>query len=767
MELFPFQFNASTQIADRFAEYMQEPLTVTRNEVVPFYQNLYSITGSGKTVILADAVEQIRTRLSLEPIVLWLSKGRVVVLQTLQNLDAGKYAPLIGGYTVKPLLDCKPTDIEDSNQGLILVATTGKFNQKDQEGGDRKIFRVGLDLSATSLWDALKLRKDTTGKKRNLIVVYDEGHNLTNQQTEMLMSLKPDALIAASATSKVPETLSKVIQRLRNDKNWTDADLVTQVKSSDVVASGLVKKHVMLGGYVTPMELAVNELISDFRKAEKTADDLLLRWKPKAIYVSDTNTVDDSSIAEDVARPFNERQARPILIWNHLVNNCGVDPSEIAVYCNLKFDKKTPPPKGFVLFSGGDSDYDRFIQGNYRHIIFNQTLQEGWDDPECSFAYIDKGMGSPDQVTQVVGRVLRQPGAQHYPPAILNTAHFYIRTDEKGVFDAIIGDVRNKLTTENPDVTVAIRKTDRSSSRSLADVKREKSVPLASVDSSNAKEPISQIVSKILDFSTDHAGNTIGKGQRIQVLQTIGKAGEEIEEWVELEHSNRVTARWLFRRALARGYAKAENLCDIEQPRFDALIEYNSSAADHIRERANEVIEAYIEHSVVVQNSDDTPYTIAEVPYTDGDFVEYSNAVHEGYSGLNKFEKAFADALDKTKRVWCRNPSQGAFSIPLLDRRGTKKFFPDFLVWVDKNIVAIDTKGDHLIAEDSARKLFHIEQIGEGAALTIRLVTEGKWLSKEIKESGSSGYTIWSLKNGKLHTEHCENIVKAAQACLK
>jgi type III restriction enzyme len=54
-------------------------------------------------------------------------------------------------------------------------------------------------------------------------------------------------------------------------------------------------------------------------------------------------------------------------------------------------------------------------------------------------------MGSPDPVTQIVGRVLRQPGAQHYPSPLLNTASFYIRSDEKGVIEAIIEDVAAKL----------------------------------------------------------------------------------------------------------------------------------------------------------------------------------------------------------------------------------------------------------------------------------------------------------------------------------
>src|SRR5213080_3140651 len=132
MERFPFQIEASAQIARRFQAYAQDPLTITKSRSVPFYQNVSAITGSGKTVILADAVEQIRSRLPIEPIVLWLSKGRVVVWQTFANLSTGKYAELLGGYQVKPLLDCTAADVEDSSRGLLLVATVGKFNQKDK-----------------------------------------------------------------------------------------------------------------------------------------------------------------------------------------------------------------------------------------------------------------------------------------------------------------------------------------------------------------------------------------------------------------------------------------------------------------------------------------------------------------------------------------------------------------------------------------------------------------------------------------------------------
>jgi type III restriction enzyme len=769
MELLPFQIEASGQIAERFQAYMQDPLAITRTRIVPFYQNLSSITGSGKTLILADAIEQIRSRLPVEPIVLWLSKGKVVVWQTFNNLANGKYSGLVGGFDIKPLLECKPGDVEDSARGLILVATVGKFNQKDKEQGDRKIFKVGLDVAAQSLWDMLKARKDAKGRRRHFIVVYDEGHNLSNQQTDLLLELDPDALIAASATVRIPTALEKIINRLKQDKGWQDADFVTAVRSADVVKSGLVKKQVMLRGYLTPMEIAINDLLADLKKATSTAGRLGLNFKPKAIYVSNTNIIDGASVKEDVARPFKERMARPILIWRHLVEIGKVDPSEIAVYCDLKFDSKLPPPSTFNLFAGGDTDYDQFMAGNFRHIIFNLSLQEGWDDPTCCFAYIDKEMGSPDQITQIVGRVLRQPGAEHYPAGILNTAHFYIRTDEKGIFEDILDDIRRKLTSESPDITLTVTKTSHGGDRPTRAALKHMEVPTASINSAEATAPIQEIVRKIPTYLAN-TEDTVGKGGRIQVLQAIGKDAHSKEEWVDLEHSNRVTARWIFLRELQKRHRKAAHLCDIEHRKFDAFIEYNSPAAGLIREQAERVADAYIEHSAIVQNSKDDPYVVDSVAVDEKKLVRFKNAIHEAYSDLNDLEKEFATALDKTKKSWCRNPPQGGYEIPLLDRGNTRTFNPDFLVWADKkNIVAIDTKGDHLIVEDAGRKLFHIDAVSPGPKVSIRLVTEGHWdvvNGTPSKAKGKSGYTVWNLKQGKLHAVHCKNGAAAALACL-
>lgn len=763
MELFRFQREASTQIAERFARYWHDPLPQTRTRNVPFYQNLASITGSGKTLILADAIQQIRTFLSVEPIVLWLSKGKVVVWQTYHNLAGGKYAGLLSGYAVKPLLDCSPHDLEEADQGLVLVATVGKFNQKHKEQGDRKIYQIELDKADHSLWDQLKRRRDREGRRRPFLIVYDEGHNLSDQQTDLLLELEPDALLAASATLRVPQALERIIERLRQDKGWRDEDFVTAVRSSQVVEAGLVKQQILLGGYITPMETAIDDLLDGMRRAEQLAQEHRLPFLPKAIYVSNTNVVNAGEAEDDPSRPFDERKARPILIWRHLVEHHGIDPQEIAVYCNLKFSKEQRKPDEMVLFDGGESDFEAFRAGAYRHIIFNLTLQEGWDDPACYFAYIDKAMGSKTQVTQIIGRVLRQPGAAHFPAPELNTAHFYIRTDERSVYDQVLGEVRSQVTADTPEIDLSVYRHG-TRSDSLAELKPRwaLTVPEVSIYSAEAVLPIRQIVDRIHDYRKD-AHNTAGKGGRIRVLQTIGKEAEQREEWVEVEQSIKVPARWIFRRSIPS--SQAVNLSDIEQPKFDALVEYNSRAAEVLREAADHVLKAYMRHSCIVQNHI-LQIPVPSVYVSPGDASYFQNAVHEAYSGLNKLELKFARALDEDGKRWMRNPSKGYLKVPLMDFGATRHFHPDFVVWSDQAIFAIDTKGKHLILEDAGRKLFHIEMLGEGKPLYVRLVSEGEW-NEEIKQIGPRGYTVWTLKNGKAHPVHCADVQEAVRVCVR
>lgn len=761
MDLIEFQIKASEQIAERFAQYIKDPLAITKDEILPFYQNLSSITGSGKTLILADCIEQIRAYSSTQPVILWLSKGKVVVSQTLENLSFGKYANNIPNYDVKPLLDCKERDLQDDRKGLILIATVGKINQKDKEEGDRRVFQTGFDNADNSLWEMLRKRQTFNRVKRDLIVVYDEGHNLSDQQTKILLDLAPAAIIAASATTKVPKELEWYIARLKREKNMKDNDLVVAVSNKEVVDSGLIKKHISLGGYLTPMEMAINGLLSDMKETEIVARKYDCRFLPKAIYVSDTNMLLATSEVDNPQVPFDERRARPIQIWKHLVSQ-GVPPEEIAVYCNLKFDKRFPRPSNFVLFNGGDNDYEEFIKGNYRHIIFNQSLQEGWDDPSCYFAYIDKDMGSKTQVTQVIGRVLRQPNATHYPDDRLNMASFYIKTDEKDVFKYILEDVRKTLSVDIPEITISYHiGSSKNKIRPTVQPRLDVCVPDIAIVSDKAMEKIKIELDKMMDCSKDNK-NTVGSGSTITVITDIGSNKDGREVTVKTKHSNRVTARWIFKRELEKLAKNAITICDISSPKFDALIEYNSNAASYIKNVAEKIAEIYRQYSIVMQNPNDTT-PIGEVLIGD-EYVEFKNSVHSKYSDFNSFELSFAQELDKTGLIWMRNPKNGFLKIKLLDGKGTETFNPDFIVWTEQAILALDTKGDHLIHTDTGRKLFYIEKACDGKDLVVKLISEKKY-NKDEQVIDHNGYTVWMLKQGKVTPITCSTIREAVNIC--
>ena len=73
-------------------------------------------------------------------------------------------------------------------------------------------------------------------------------------------------------------------------------------------------------------------------------------------------------------------------------------------------------------------------------------------------------------------------------------------------------------------------------------------------------------------------------------------------------------------------------------------------------------------HADVLRHPAHRPPLHVEHVEGDEDAVEkFKYALHEGYSGLNDLEAAFARAIDRTRRVWCRNPAAGGFAIDLLD----------------------------------------------------------------------------------------------------
>jgi type III restriction enzyme len=768
IDLLPFQTNASDTIVDRFSRLIEDPKRPYKNGKwpVPFYQALSALTGAGKTPILADTVSEMRGLMTNQPIVLWIAKAKVVVEQTIANFETGgKYSQLIPEYVVVPLSKLREDHIRDAATPLMAVTTVGTFNDKDRATGTRKVHKKAEDSHSEPLWMILSERPGPNRERRPLIIVYDEAQNLSDQQTDLLLELEPDAILVASATLRTPGKMGKLIELLR-DHGWDDESLITSVPSKKVVEAGLVKMQVIIGGYATIMESAIDDMLSMMSIIEMKAEKYRAGFSPKAIYVCRTNISQLDGSRDIPSRPFNERQAPPILIWRYLVEKKKVDPSDIALYCDLTMDRKhNPPPEEFHLFSGGEDDFAAFTAGDFHHIIFNQSLQEGWDDPSCCLAYIDKSMGSPIQVEQVIGRVLRQPGAHHYPDVDLNSAHFYIRIDDKGVFPAILKTVHEKLGGIAPQIRIEGFSDRRDRNRTRLEPKEVKTIPEIHIHSD--LEPLVEEEHRIIDYR-EESPNIYGKGTRFRATQTIGDGKKATVSTDEAKHSNRVMARWIVRRGVQSLYPRAAASIDWTNPVFDAKVELTSLAAGNLRESADKLVNAFLQHSDLTFEEENL-YTVGPVIVNPTKKRDYENALHESYSDLSNSEGDYARVIDALGIPWTRNPSSGGYAIPLLQTGGTFNFFPDFLVWKDSCIFALDPKGAHLVREAAGRKLLNIRDEKDKQRVLVRFFTEGKWETPDPKDRKSrDGITVFSLGNaGTVRTRHYPSIEKAVEGALK
>src|SRR6185437_3221142 len=103
---------------------------------------------------------------------------------------------------------------------------------------------------------------------------------------------------------------------------------------------------------------------------------------------------------------------------------------------------------------------------------------------------------------------------------------------------------------------VRTRQGGKSDGTELLQPKKAKVVPVITVDSTDALNPIKALVDGLSDFRGD-VTNTRGAGARAIIRQRIGEASDEELQWVEAAANSSVIARWVFERAIMRGHPDA------------------------------------------------------------------------------------------------------------------------------------------------------------------------------------------------------------------
>lgn len=737
LKLFPFQEEAAHQLRSAALAWVlkaatDSPLYFGRS-AIPFLAQLKAVTGSGKTPILAKVVGEIGPA-----VVIWTSKSAAVVEQTYKNLH-GKYRHLLPGKT--EIVRSIPghaawRDLIGEKDGLtIWVMTVASWNEAESAAGagseDARLnlHRPQPDWSGnTSPWNQIR-----NALKRPLWIVSDESHNQSDAQLDQLAALRPKGFFMASATPVQNELFHRWSTVVQEDPEWRllGAAGLVPVSTKDVVEAQLLKTTIEVVDFNSGTEENLDGVLQYITELDQAIEKEGASLCPRAIYV----------VEESNTRKGSSEPSRPVAIWQHLRSR-GVPSEAIAVFTATR-----DLPVGAEKIESLSR-----LANRHRHIIFNQALQEGWDDPEAYVCYFDGVTKSFTRIRQIVGRVLRQPLAQHFVSERLNTATLILNVPA-GSYDSVIGDLKAELRLYAPhgeDGFAAIRlktKKDPLPSIALRPGLSERDFELERV---TLRAPrMTSIEAKIKVAAArpwpQEALDAPGLGT-INVV-SLEDAARERQEFIDVARSARTRNGLYLRRRIQQANRNCLNAIRPELFRgngLDQLSCQGATAQSELGDLAATAVEFYESNVEYEPTPDPLKSHWLPAPHRPrgGERLVFENSVHEAYSrgDFNSDELALAHALDTVdKGHWVRNPPSPdiGFGIPLPSKVGDSlTFFPDFLWWVNGKCWGIDPTGLHLLNAKVRGKLQDFE------SPRLALVVRGE---VDLSTGAQKGKAGWSL----------------------
>lgn len=724
-----FQSEAAEKISEMLGSYPSAVFKTRFNpetgEPLPFLCRLRAITGSGKTPILAASTS------SLGPaIVLWTTNRGAVISQTATNLTAGgRYSDLLPPDTqVTELSDLSYSDWSDvitAQSGLtIILSTVALFNRE----GD--VLNIHKERNGTSFWEMLA-GKSPDGRRRPLYVVYDEAHGGTTAQFSRLTELAPRALILASATDLPEDAVDLLPGKNSAEKMEALVARTVTVKTADVVAAGLLKTRLYFVDCNTTRRDALKEANDKwFEITEKLK--AVKEWPVMCCIVN-------SSLAG-------------LEVWDTLTQDLKVDSRRVAVHlANIDkaltdADPNVPWHQMIDTYKGKKTPEALRNEG-YTHLIWNLSLREGWDEPWAYIAYLDGSGKSALDISQKIGRFLRQPNALPFDDGDLNSAYFYFNVPDEE-FTEILHTTQAELESDGHEVISITSNSVRPSASRESPVKQPTSIAQVSgsfgedlhtldkilldnvplFEASQLKAP-GRVSTRVLDLRSNSEDDSLRKDE-------TRTDNTEITVWNYL--INRLAS-------IDSRIARKNGNCFTHMVRSDTRmkqkLQFGSIAMATlnqnlgvIRRRLNDELhlvyepdsEFWVKPFNLVSPNLHTDDPAKRERYRTRKFVK---SLHLEYNGFNPFEVQIAEALDKSSLRWCRNPSKTGYGIPIPEvGEGTVNFYPDFLAWAQKCIWAIDPKGAHLVNDAIYKKILGVSDV-EGLPQKIRvaLVLQGQY----------------------------------------
>ena len=386
-------------------------------------------TGGGKTLLAAAALERLNRQTGLT---LWITPTRAIYQQTkdalwrrehpyrhmLERASGGRVKMLekddpftaadAANYLCVMLLMLPAANRQKGKEFLRMFRDSGRyptlFPDSDDALGDGRLLKQFPDLERTSDNGPVKHSLFNVFKMLRPVVVLDEAHKAYGQRKreaneEFVRSvnrLNPRLVIELSATP-----------------NRTISNLLVDISGVDLKAEEMIKLPVQVTSFTSAeWPYTLGQAVDELDRLDKAA---------KSLYTSEGRYIRPIAVVRVERTGKDQRDGERVHaedVREYLIQNLGV-PAEAVRVKSAENDEL-----------GREDLLSEFSQ--VRWIITKAALMEGWD---CPFAYLLVMLDNARAqraITQLVGRVMRQPHARRTGREPLDQCHVYCWNTDVG-----------------------------------------------------------------------------------------------------------------------------------------------------------------------------------------------------------------------------------------------------------------------------------------------------------------------------------------------
>ncbi len=415
-------------------------------------------TGGGKTFLAVKAIDLINTiyRKKQVGLILWVVPTTQIYRQTLQGLrdrdhpyrqhldiasggrtlileKTDRFTPLDVAQNLVVLMLMLPSASRQNKETLKVFKDSGGFTTffpaEDNVEGHKKILERYPNLDFFGSFDGFYGRQIKTSLGNALrmlspVIILDEGHKAYSETAQdTLRGFNPSIIVELSATPV------------------EGSNILMDIKGVELAREEMIKLDLHV----------INKASADWKNTMLASVEKrnALEKKAREYEANSGQHIRPICLIQVERTGKDQRGGRFIHaedVRDYLTKVCGIPPEEVAVKSSEKDDIE------------GINLLDR--DGSIRYIITKQALQEGWD---CAFAYvltILTNPGSKNSLTQLIGRILRQPGARKTKVKELDESYvFCFQQKAQGLLDSIkegferegLGDLHGRITADGMD----------------------------------------------------------------------------------------------------------------------------------------------------------------------------------------------------------------------------------------------------------------------------------------------------------------------------